>query len=90
MEVTMARIPASKVREGFSDTLNRVAYGRERVILHRRGKDVAAVVPMEDLKLIEAIEDRMDLEDARKALAGMKRKGHKPIPWEKLKAQLGL
>ena len=43
----MARLAASKVREGFSDTINRVAYGRERVILHRRGKEVAAVVPME-------------------------------------------
>ena len=84
----MARIAASKVREDFSDTLNRVAYGRERVVLHRRGKEVAAVVPIEDLKLLEAIEDRLDLDDARKALADAKK--HGTIPWEKIKKDLGL
>jgi prevent-host-death family protein len=84
----MARLAASKVREGFSDTINRVAYGRERVILHRRGKEVAAVVPMEDLKLLEAIEDRIDLEEARKSLAHAKK--HGTIPWEKVKKDLGL
>jgi prevent-host-death family protein len=84
----MARLAASKVREGFSDTINRVAYGGERVILHRRGKEVAAVVPMEDLKLLEAIEDRIDLEEARKSLTHVKK--HGAIPWEKLKAGLGL
>ena len=84
----MARLAASKVREGFSDTINRVAYGRERVILHRRGKEVAAVVPMEDLKLLEAIEDRIDLDEARKSLAHGRK--HGTIPWEKVKAGLGL
>ncbi len=75
----MARAAASKVRQDFSDTLNRVAYARERVILHRRGKDVAAVVPIEDLRLLEALEDRMDLEDARAALAEARKKGSKPL-----------
>jgi len=84
----MARLAASKVREGFSDTINRVAYGRERVILHRRGKEVAAVVPMEDLKLLEALEDRIDLDEARRSLAHAKK--HGTIPWEKVKAGLGL
>lgn len=84
----MARLASSKVREGFSDTINRVAYGRERVILHRHGKEVAAVVPMEDLKLLEDIEDRIDLEEARKSLAHVKK--HGAIPWEKMKKDLGL
>jgi prevent-host-death family protein len=84
----MARLAASKVRKGFSDTINRVAYGGERVILHRRGKEMAAVVPMADLKLLEAIEDRIDLEEARKSLAQAKK--HGTIPWEKVKAGLGL
>ncbi|HSE58169.1 MAG TPA: type II toxin-antitoxin system prevent-host-death family antitoxin [Nitrospiraceae bacterium] len=75
----MARTAASKVRQDFSDTLNRVAYGRERVILQRRGKDVAAVVPIDDLRLLEALEDRMDLEDARAALAEANKKGTKPL-----------
>jgi len=84
----MNRVTTSKVREDLSETLNRVAYGRERVILHRRGKDVAAVVPMEDLRLLEALEDRMDLEDARAAIAETNKKGAKSL--RTLLKELGL
>jgi hypothetical protein len=49
---------------------------------------VAAVVPIEDVKLLEELEDRIDLEDARAALAEAKSKG--TIPWVKIKADLGL
>jgi len=81
----MTRLTASRVREHFSDTLNRVAYRKERIVLRRRGKDLAAVVPIEDLAFLEDVEDRLDLEAARKAL---KEKG--TVPWRKLKAELGL
>ncbi|MBA5867440.1 MAG: type II toxin-antitoxin system prevent-host-death family antitoxin [Nitrospira sp. CR1.3] len=75
----MAHLPASKAREGFADTINRVAYGKERVVLRRRGKEVAAVVPIDDLRLLEELEDRIDLVDARTALAELKTKRAKPL-----------
>ncbi len=84
----MARVSAGQARKDFSSILNRVAYGRERLILHRRGKDVAALVPVQDLALLEALEDRVDLDDARAALAEAREKG--TIPWAKIKADLGL
>lgn len=84
----MARIHASEAREDFAETLNKVAYQGERVVLHRRGKDVAAIVPIEDLTLLETLEDRIDLEQARKALSEAKRSGS--FSWEKLKKELGL
>ena len=77
-------------RDEFSDTLNRVAYRGERIVLRRRGKDLAAIVPLEDLALIERLEDEIDVREARKALAEMKRKGQKPIPYEKVRRELGL
>lgn len=83
----MARLLASKVRDQFSDTLNRVAYKGERIILERRGRPVAAVVPVEDLELLEELEDLMDLEEARAALAEARTRG--TIPWKKIKAVLG-
>jgi prevent-host-death family protein len=85
--VTM-RSQASKVREKFSDVLNRVAYRRDRVVLERHGRAVAALVPVEDLELLEELEDRLDLEDARAALEEAKNEGTRP--WEKIKAALGL
>ncbi|MBI3830710.1 MAG: type II toxin-antitoxin system prevent-host-death family antitoxin, partial [Planctomycetes bacterium] len=64
------------------------AYGKERVVLTRRGKKLVAVVPVEDVQRLEELEDLLDVEDARKALAGAKAKGARPIPWEKAKAHL--
>lgn len=73
----MAHLPASKARQGFADTINRAAYGKERGVMRRRGKET--VVPIEDLRLLDELEDRIDLADARAALAETKRKGAKPL-----------
>jgi antitoxin (DNA-binding transcriptional repressor) of toxin-antitoxin stability system len=78
------------VREDFTDTLNRVARGGERIVLRRGRKAVAALVPLRDLRLLEQIEDRLDLDEARQALSESRRKGEKPIPWEKARQLLGL
>jgi prevent-host-death family protein len=86
----MTRLPSGKVRQDFSETVNRVAYGRERIILHRRGRDVAALIPVEDLALLEAVEDRLDVEEAEKILAEAKARGERPVPWEKAKKKLRL
>jgi len=83
----MTEIPVAAARKNFSDAVNRVAYGKDRVILKRRGKGVAAMVPMEDLQLIEQMEETIDLAEARKVLANAR---DKTIPWEKAKKQLGL
>jgi prevent-host-death family protein len=80
----LSRIAASEAREKFATILNEVAFGGERVLLHRHGKDVAAVVPIEDLELLEALEDKMDLDTARKALA---EKGSR-VKWKELRKEL--
>jgi len=82
----MVRKAASSARDDFAETINQVAYGGQRIVLHRRGRNVVAIVPMADLELLEAMEDRMDLEAARKAL---KERG-RSTPLKKIKAELGL
>jgi prevent-host-death family protein len=76
----------SQVRAAFAEAVNRANFAGERTIIHRHGKDVAAVVSVEDLKTLEALEDRLDLEEARRI---MKKPG-RLIPWEKVKSELGL
>ncbi len=88
--ISAARLPAGKVRQDFADTVNRVAYGGERVVLHRRGRNLAALIPLEDLALLEELEDRQDAEEARQALADAEAKGEKPIPWAQAKKKLNL
>lgn len=62
-------ISAADARKNFSDIVNKVAYGKEPVILTRRGQGIAALVSMDELKLLQQIEDFIDIEDATKALA---------------------
>lgn len=83
----MSRIAARKTGRALEGTLERVRQG-ERVMLRRGRKVVAAVIPIEDLKRLQKIEDEEDLRDVRAALKEAKRKG--TIPWEKVKAELGL
>ena len=83
--MTMRRkVASSTARSEFADIVNRAAYAGERVIVHRRKRPVAAVVPLSDLELLEQLEDRIDLEDARKRL------NEPTVPWKKIKKDLGL
>ena len=60
-----------------------VAYGGERIVLERRSKPMLALVSMEDLELLNALEDRADVKAAMKA-----RKEKGAVPLEKIKARL--
>ena len=84
----MGQVSTVDARSQLSEIINRAAFGKERMILTRRGKEIVAVVPIEDVKLLESLEDRIDLEQARAALAESKKKG--TVAWEKVKKALGL
>lgn len=84
----MAKISVSDAREDFSEVVNQVCYSGERIVLHRRGKDLVALVPISDLEMLESLEDAMDIDAAKAAIKESKKKGS--IPWNKLKKELGL
>ncbi len=65
----MSEVTTTDARSRFSDVVNRAAYGKERVILTRRGEAVAAVVSLDGIEALEAVEDRLDLAAARGALS---------------------
>ncbi|HUY38137.1 MAG TPA: type II toxin-antitoxin system Phd/YefM family antitoxin [Candidatus Binataceae bacterium] len=72
-------ISTAAARQNFSDLINRVAYGKDRVVLTRRNRSLAAVIPFEDLALLEEIEDREVVKAARAALRQIKRTGTNPL-----------
>ncbi len=85
-------ITASEARDEFAEVINRVAYGGERVVIRRRDKELAAVIPMEDLllleRLIEREEDRIDAEEAEKIMAAIERGEEKVIPFDQAMAEI--
>ena len=66
--------------------INQVAYGGERVVLDRHGKPIAAIIPIDDLTFLEEIEDRMDVDAAKRALD----ESNERIPYERIRQELRL
>jgi prevent-host-death family protein len=67
--VIMTNISTAEARNDFADVINRASFGKERFVLTRRGKKLVAIVPVEDLDLLEEMEDQMDIAAAKAALA---------------------
>ncbi len=78
----------SNARSHLTDIANDVAYAGSRAIITRKGRKLVAIVSIEDLETLEAIENRIDLDDARKALSKAKKNG--TVSWESIKKKLKL
>lgn len=81
-------VSISDARRDFSAICNRVAFGKERVVIGRHGKNRVAVIPYEDLQLLEELEDRLDLRAALAALKEAEDEG--TVAWDDAKRDLGL
>ncbi len=48
-------ITTAEARKNFADIINRVDYGKEPVVLTRRGQEVAVLVSMDELELLQQL-----------------------------------
>ena len=80
----MTTIPITKAREHLADLGNSVSLRGERVIVERRGKNLFALVPVEDVELLERLEDKLDLDAVRAAM------DEPTKSWAQVKKALGL
>ena len=64
----MTRIGVSDARDHLSEVVDRARYTQERVVLTKRGREVGAIISIDDLKLLEMLEDQLDIKAARQAL----------------------
>ena len=82
----LRKISTADARKKLANIVNRVAFGKEAFILTRRGEAVAALVSVEDLRLLQEMEERMDANDAWKARS----ESEATVSWEELKKELNL
>lgn len=81
----------SEARRQLSWIVERVRSDHEPIYLERHGRRVAAVIDSDDLDaLIAASEDMADIRAAQESREEMRSTGVEPIPWERVKAELGL
>ncbi len=84
-------LTVSEARRQLASIIDRARSEHEPVYLARHGRRVAAVVDADDLdRLLELAEDMADIRAAQEARDEMEATAQAPIPWEQVKADLGL
>ena len=61
----MKSIPISEARRRIADLANHVAIRGDRIVVERHGRNLMALVSMDDLELLERLEDEVDLRAVR-------------------------
>jgi prevent-host-death family protein len=85
--MTITLMNTVEAKEQFTDIINRVAHSKERIILTRRGKEIAAIIPLEDLEILQHTQDKHDLHSAIDALKEARSSG--TITLNQLEDELG-
>lgn len=84
----MENISAAEARKQLADLLNRAAYGKERIVVTRHGKQMGAIVPVEDLDLLERLKQFVSRKEVEAALREIDEEG--TTSWDSIKKSLGL
>lgn len=85
---TATAVSVAEARSELAELLNRVAYGKERLVITRHGKELAAIVPVEDLQLVARLRRFVARKDVARALAELD--SGRASSWDQLRAELGL
>jgi prevent-host-death family protein len=85
--MTTSTITTIAAKEEFAELINRVSHNKERIILTRRDKEVAAIISMEDFALLQSTQNKADLHDAVESLKEARQQG--TITIEQLETEIG-
>ena len=84
----MKNVTTAEARKNLSELLSRAAYGGERFVVTRHGKELVAIVPLEDLTLLGRLRTFLQARDFEAALREVAEAG--TVPWDEVRRDLGL
>lgn len=84
----MKKVTTAEARKHMSDLLNRAAYGKERFVVTRHGKELVAIVPLEEVTLLDRLRSLLSKKDLEAALAAMNESGTRS--WDEVRRDLDL
>lgn len=84
----MDDVTTAEARKNLADLLNKVAYAGERVVVTRRGREIAAIVPVDEVGLADRLRRFLASRDVARALEQLDR--DEGASWAALKDELGL
>jgi len=84
----MKEITTAEARKQLAELLNRAAYGKERFVVTRHGKGLVAIVPLEDVTLLDRLRALLTRKEFEAALAEVE--ASRTRPWDEVRRELGL
>lgn len=84
----MKHVTTAEARKNMAELLNRAAYGGERFVVTRHGKELVAIVPLEDATLLDRLRGFLAERDYEAALREVAEAG--TVPWEEVRRDLDL
>lgn len=84
----MEDVSTRDARKNLAELVNRVAYGKERFVVTRHGKGLAALVPLSDVSLLERLRRLLARKEVKAALENARSSAS--VSWAELKADLKL
>ncbi|WP_426625390.1 type II toxin-antitoxin system Phd/YefM family antitoxin [Leifsonia sp. McL0607] len=86
-----APMPVSEAKQHLGALVDRAHLQHELVSLSKRGRRVAVLVDADDFdRMLERLEELDDAQAAMAARREFEETAAEPIPWEDVKAELGL
>lgn len=84
----MEHISTAEARKNMAELVNRAAYGGERFVVTRHGKELVAIVPVEDATLLDRLRGLLEKRDYEAALREIAETG--TVPWADVRRELDL
>jgi prevent-host-death family protein len=83
----MKHVTTAEARKQMAELLNRAAYGKERFVVTRHGKELVAIVPLEEMTLLDRLRTLLSRKDFEAALAEVEES--RTRPWSDVRRELG-